>query len=107
MQHDKLNIAELTRKNYSDHFKTQFQQQIAQLTQQLLSTQQLITQANQQIKYTETLIEANRKLLESGDVRITDYILALGNYLSAKNIITQNTINKFQIINQINYWNKK
>ncbi len=107
MQHDKLNIAELTRQNYRDHFKTQFQQQIAQLTQQLLSTQQLITQANQQIKYTETLIEANRKLLESGDVRITDYILALGNYLSAKNIITQNTINKFQIINQINYWNKK
>ncbi len=107
MQHDKLNIAELTRQNYRDHFKTQFQQQIAQLTQQLLSTQQLITQASQQIKYTETLIEANRKLLESGDVRITDYILALGNYLSAKNIITQNTINKFQIINQINYWNKK
>ncbi len=107
MQHDKLSISELTRQNYRDYFKTQFNQQVAQLTQQLHSTQQLIIQANQQIKYTETLIEANRKLLETGDVHMADYILALGNYLTAKNIITENTINKLQIINQINYWNKK
>jgi hypothetical protein len=69
--------------------------------------QKLIDEANNQIKYTEILIEANRKLLEAGDVRMPDYILAIGNYLTAKNIITQNNINKLQIINQINYWNRK
>jgi S1-C subfamily serine protease len=45
--------------------------------------------------------------LVTGDVRIADYIIAIGNYLNAKNIITQNTINKLQIINQVNYWNRK
>ena len=107
MQHDKLSIAEQTRQNYRDYFKTQFAQQVAQLAQQLQSTQALITQTDKQIKYTETLVEANRKLLETGDVRMADYILAIGNYITAKNIITQNNITKLQLINQINYWNKK
>ena len=107
MQHDKIGISERTRQGYRDFFKKQFDQQVAQLTQQLHTTQQLIDQMNNQIKYTETLVEANRKLLETGDVRMADYILAIGNYLIARNTIRQNTINKLQIINQINYWNKK
>ncbi len=107
MQHDKISIAEQTRQTYRDYFKKQFGQQIAQLSQQLNATQQLINQTAPQIRYTETLIEANRKLMETGDARMADYIIAIGNYLTAKNIITQNTINKLQLINQINYWNRK
>ncbi|MES2006080.1 MAG: TolC family protein [Bacteroidota bacterium] len=107
MQHDKISISERTRQGYRDFFKKQFNQQLAQLGQQLKNTQQLIEQLNGQIKYTETLVEANRKLLETGDARMADYILAIGNYLNAKNAIRQNSINKLQIINQINYWNKK
>ena len=107
MQVDKVAISEQTRQGYRDFFKKQYEQNIAQLFQQLHSTQNLIDDANNQIKYTETLIEANRKLLEAGEVRMPDYILSIGNYLTAKNIITQNIINKLQIINQINYWNRK
>jgi outer membrane protein TolC len=107
MQHDKISIAEQTRLGYRDFFKKQYAQQTAQLAQQLNSTQQLINQAKSQIRYTETLVEANRKLLETGDAHMADYILSIGNYLTAKNIITQNTINKLQLINQINYWNRK
>lgn len=106
MQHDKISISERTRQGYRDFFKKQFSQQVAQLTQQLRNTQNLIDQLNNQIRYTETLVEANRKLLETGDARMADYILAIGNYLNAKNLIRQNTTNKLQIINQINYWNK-
>ena len=107
MQHDKIGIAERTRQNYRNFFKKQFDQQVAQLSKQLKSTQQLIEQMNGQLKYTEALIEANRKLLETGDVRMADYLLAIGNYLSNRNMIRQNNIAKLQIINQINYWNKK
>ena len=60
-----------------------------------------------QINYVEGLIKAQRQQLVTGDIRITDYIIAISNYLNTKNIITLNTINKFQIINQINYWNRK
>jgi outer membrane protein TolC len=107
MQHDKISIAEQTRQNYRDYFKKQFGQEIAQLSQQLTATQQLINQTAPQIRYTETLIEANRKLMETGDARMADYIIAIGNYISAKNIVTQSSINKLQLINQINYWNRK
>ena len=107
MLHDKITIAEQTRQGYRDYFKKQYEQQIAQLSQQLNATEQLIHQATAQLKYTQTLIEANRKLLETGDLRMADYILSISSYLNAKNIITQNTVNKLQLINQLNYWNRK
>ena len=61
---------------------------------------------NDQIKFLEALIEANGKLLETGDIKMTDYILALNNYITAKNLLVQNKISRYQIINQLNYWNK-
>ena len=107
MQHDKNGIAQQTRGEYEKYFKSQFTQQIAQLVQQLQLTDQFITQAKDQLKYSEALIEANKKLLVSGDVRMSDFLLAISNYLTSKNTITQNSINRLQIINQINYWNRK
>ena len=107
MQHTKVAIAEQTRQGYRDFFKTQYSQQIAQLTQQLNATGELIDETTAQLKYVESLIQANSKLLATGDVRIADYIIAINNYLNAKNIILQNTITKLQIISQINYWSKQ
>jgi outer membrane protein TolC len=107
MQHEKIAIAELTRQQYRDFYKTQYSQQVAQLLQQLQSTQQLIDQTNSQLRFAQGLIDANKKLLETGDARIADYIIAIGNYLAARNSITLNTVNKWQIINQLNYWNRK
>ena len=101
MQHDKIEIAEQSRQQYRDYFKTQYNQQIAQLFQQLHATEQLVQQSASQIKYAETLIEANQKLLETGDAHMADYILAIGNYMNAKNSITLNSISQLQIINQI------
>jgi outer membrane protein TolC len=107
MQHDKVQIDELNRRQSQDFFKTQYDQQIAQLFQQLNTAEKLIVQSNNQVKYAEALIDANRKLMSAGDAKIADYIIAIGNYLNAKNAITLNTVNRYQIIIQINYWNKK
>jgi outer membrane protein TolC len=106
MQYSKLDIAERTRSGYKDFFTRQYSQQIAQLSQQLKATEDLIGQINDQVHYSQTLIEVNGKLLETGDAKIADYILALNNYLNAKNLLTQNNITRLQIINQINYWNR-
>jgi outer membrane protein TolC len=106
IQYSKLDIAERTRTGYKDFFRNQYDQQIAQLSQQLKATEELIGEVSEQLKYSEALITANGKLLGTGDARIADYILALGNYLNAKNLLTQNNITRLQIINQINYWNR-
>jgi outer membrane protein TolC len=106
MQYSKLDIAERTRVGYKDFFSKQYNQQIAQLTQQLRATEALIGQIDEQVRYSEALIDANGKLMGTGDAKISDYIIALGNYLTAKNLLTQNRITRLQIINQINYWNR-
>jgi outer membrane protein TolC len=107
MQHDKIAIAEQTRVAYRDFYKAQYGQQVEQLLQQLDDAARIIEQSTEQLRFARGLIDANRKLLETGDARIADYIIAIGNYLSAKHSITRNTVTKLQIINQLNYWNRK
>ena len=70
------------------------------------ATGDLIADIDEQVRYSQALIDVNGKLLGTGDAKIADYILALSNYLNAKNLLTQNYITRLQIINQINYWNR-
>ncbi len=106
IQYTKFNIQERTRNNYKDFFKKQYNQQITQLTQQLHATEELISDINKQMKFSESLIQVNSKLMQTGDAKVTDFVIALNNYLTAKNLLTQNNIARLQIINQINYWNR-
>ncbi len=106
LQYNKIAIAERTRQNNRAFFSNQYNQQLNQLQQQLGATEALIENIRGQLKYTQSLIEVNGKLLEVGEARVTDYILALNNYIQVKNLITQNLITRLQIINQLNYWNR-
>ena len=104
LKFQKLDIAERTRTDYRDFYLRQYNQQIATLTQQLRATESLIEEIRGQIKYSNTLIDVNGKLLETGAIRITDLVIAINTWLNARNLLNQNYINRLQIINQINYW---
>lgn len=106
LQYGRLSIAERTRTGYRDFTRVQYYQQIAQLTQQLRSTEELAVEINNQIKYSEALINVNARLLQTGDAKIPDLVIALNNYLAVKNLLTENTVSRLQIISQINYWNR-
>lgn len=106
LQYAKIDIQERTRQSKKDFFLQQRNQQILQLMQQLNATNKLIDQINKQIKYTETLIGVNEKLLATGDIRLTDFILTLNNYFNAKNLVTQNYISRLKIVSQLNYWGR-
>ncbi|OJY90423.1 MAG: hypothetical protein BGP14_12260 [Sphingobacteriales bacterium 44-15] len=106
MKYSKIDIAERTRQSYSAFFSRQYHGQIDQLSEQLKGTEELIDEINDQVKYSEGLINAHLRLLATGDVRIADLVIALNNYLTAKNLLTQNRANRWQIINQINYWSR-
>jgi len=101
-----FDIQERTRLNNRSFFENQYKQQVAQLNQQLHATDLLVKTINEQIKYINTLLTANAKLLQTGDIRVSDYVLAITNYMNAKNMLTQNYINRLRIVNQINYWNR-
>ncbi len=104
LKYRKIDIAERTRSAYRDFYLRQYDQQIAQLMQQLKLTESLIREIDGQIKYSDTLMSVNLKLLESGAIRITDFVLSVNTYLNARNLLNQNYISRLQIINQINYW---
>ncbi|MDB5121525.1 MAG: hypothetical protein JWN56_2743 [Sphingobacteriales bacterium] len=106
LQYNKINLAELTRLAYRDFFHKQHQQQIFQLSRQLKETEALNQQINEQIRFTKNLVEVNNKLLPTGDIRISDYIIAINNYLNAQNLLRQTSINRLQLINELNYWNQ-
>ncbi len=104
--YNKIDVQEKTRQANKSFFLNQYRQQTLQYTQQLNAADAIINNINAQLKYTQTLIDVNEKLLATGEIKITDYVLALNNYINAKNLITQNKINKFQLINQLNYRTK-
>ena len=106
MQYRKLSLEEETRRSYEAFFNVQYRQQIAQINQQISESNNLLNQIEDEIKYSETLIKVDTQLLQTGDLRVVDLILAVNNYFAIKNLKTTTTINKLQLINQLNYWNK-
>ncbi|MGN6179937.1 MAG: TolC family protein [Mucilaginibacter sp.] len=106
MQYKKLSLEEETRQNYKAFFGTQYHQQIAQLQQQINENETLINQIKEQSKYSRSLIKVDTQLLQTGDVKIADLLLAINNYLTVRNLLNQTVISRLQLINQLNYWNK-
>ncbi|MEB0248850.1 TolC family protein, partial [Mucilaginibacter sp. 5B2] len=102
----KLSLDQETSRSYKAFFNNQYTQQINQLNQQIGEYDKLIAEINDQFKYSESLIKVDTKLLQTGDLKIADLILAVNNYLTIKNLLTQNTISRLQLINQLNYWSR-
>jgi outer membrane protein TolC len=103
----RIDIQERTRQSNREFYVNQHNMQLLQLRQQLLSIDQVVEKINKQIGYAHTLIVANGKLLQTGDITMKDYVTAINNYLQAQNLLTQNNINRLKILNQVSYWNMK
>ncbi|WP_394775398.1 TolC family protein [Flavobacterium sp.] len=104
LQHQKNSMALATIDSYNKNFKRQYDQQLLLLNQKFNQSTETYKVLQSQLAVAETLIEANKKLLLTGDAQITEYIIALSNIISIQDAISQNTVNKLQIINEINYW---
>lgn len=106
MKLSQIEIREKTRQTNKQFFLNQYYQQVATLRKQLYATDLLVDKIRKQIEYAHTLIIANNKLLETGDILMRDYVLAINNYLNAQNQLTLNTVERLKTLNQINYWNR-
>lgn len=106
LKYQKLDIEEGTRQANKDYFINQYNQQIAQLNNQLHGTDQLFQKIDKQVAYTKTLISAYEKLLQTGDVKVTEFVTAITNYVTAQNSYRQNFVSRLKIMSQINYWNQ-
>lgn len=106
LKYQKLDIEERTRSLNRNYFLNQYNQQVSQLYIQLRGIDQLFNKIRHQLDYTKTLIQAYGKLLQTSDVKVTDFVTAITNYLNAQNLYRQNFVSRLKIINQINYWSR-
>ena len=106
LKYQKLDIEERTRLTNKYFFLNQYHQQVGQLYIQLRGTDELFNKIKQQVSYSKTLVEAYEKLLETGDIRVIDFVTSITNYMNAQNSYRQNFISRLKIMNQINYWNR-
>lgn len=106
MQYDKLSIAQRTINVYKEFFQNQHTQQLNLLRQQIADQNGLYQQVSEQIKFTKSLIQVDSRLLQTGDIRIADFVIAINNYLGAQNLKRQTNITRLKLFNQLNYWNR-
>ncbi len=106
LRYQRLDIEERSRLYNRDFFITQYQQQLVILTRQLQSIDLLFGKIRTQVDYTKTLIEAYGKLLQTGDVKITDIITAITNFLNAQNAFRLNVVSRLRIQSQLAYYNQ-
>lgn len=106
MMYDQLGLAQRTATAYKDFFSTQHIQQLNLLRQQLNDQSSLYQKIKEQIKFTKSLIEVDSRLLQTGDVKVAEFVIAINNYLAAQNLLRQTNINRLKLINQLNYWNR-
>lgn len=106
MLYDRVAIEQRTNLAYKEFFQSQHTQQINLLKQQINDQNSLFQKINEQIKFTKSLIEVDSRLLQTGDIMVAEFVLAINNYLSAQNLYRQTQINRLKLINQLNYWNR-
>ncbi|WP_343522130.1 TolC family protein [Pedobacter sp.] len=106
MQYNKFSLSSETLSGYRSFFVRQQQQQLNLIRQQLNQTEALFPKINEQIRFSKGLIEADSKLMHTGDLKVADFVIAINNYLAAQNLLRQTNINRLKLINQFNYWNR-
>ncbi|MEO6758949.1 MAG: TolC family protein, partial [Saprospiraceae bacterium] len=103
LRHERSVLLENTRQGYRDVFLRQYQQETLQAQQQLAALDELDQSIQAQLQNARTLIEANGRLLRTGEARVLDYLMAIGNLMTAQNQLSLNAIDRFQIYNQLNF----
>lgn len=99
----KLEFEQDTRLNYQTNFVKQYSMQILQLTHELKLLNQISDQTQTQFNTSGQLINALKNQLESGYIQMTEYINAIKNHRTISSNLTQITIQKLQLINEINF----
>ena len=100
----KLKSEEEIRAAYVLSFKNEYDQQLQQWHEELNQTRDLITAVTAQIKISEMLVNQEKELVDKGSGSVTDYLIAIKNYMTTRKIMNQYNTRILVIQNEINYW---
>jgi outer membrane protein TolC len=103
LNHKKLKTEEAVRSGYAVAYKREYDQQVQQLTFELKQTRELLPAVRSQVSNAEMLVNQEKELVGRGSGSVTDYLIAVKNYLSVRKSINQYEARILQIQNEINY----
>lgn len=103
MEKQKLGFEENSRQAYANTYKNRYYSQIQQLNDELNSLNKLSSDIESQLKTSRQLIKALKEQLEAGIIQMTEYINALRNFRTTSRDLNMINIQKFQVINNINF----
>jgi outer membrane protein TolC len=106
LNYHKLKASDETRMDYQNTYKTQYSLQLQQLYTELARTREILPVVRKQLELSGELTRLDLALLNNGGITITDYILAMKNYLNIRRDLNQYEVRIQKIINEINYWNE-
>ena len=102
--YEKIRTQEETRAQYEEVFRLTNRTRLDALRSELKSTMLLAEENGKQLSLAEELIAADRALLNTGSLPVTDYILALKNLVETRHSGLLYQIRIQFIRNEINYW---
>lgn len=103
LNHQKRKSEEDIRAGYAEAFNREYHQQLQQLLDELDQIRALLPAVRSQVRNAELLVNQEKELVSKGSGSITDYLIAVKNYLSVRKSLNQYEIRLLQIQNEINY----
>ena len=99
----KLTLTENTRSSYQNYFKSQYQQHVFQIYNDLSNLTRVVDQVKKQLATSKELIDVIRRQLSNGAIPVIEYLNALRNYTVINRMINQSEIKRLVLINELNY----
>ena len=103
LNHQKRKSEEDIRAGYAEAFNREYHQQLQQFLDELDQTRALLPVVRSQVRNAELLVNQEKELVSKGSGSITDYLIAVKNYLSVRKSLNQYEVRLLQIQNEINY----
>jgi outer membrane protein TolC len=103
IEKQKLDFEQNTNRNYAINFKKQYSMQYLQLSNQLKNLDETAVQIKDQLNTSGQLVNILKDQLEAGLIQMTDYINAIKNYKTINSSINLISVQKLQIINEMNF----
>jgi hypothetical protein len=99
----KLEFDENSRKVYANNYRNKYYQQIQQLGEELKYLNEMSAGLALQLKTSDQLVNALKEQLEAGIIHMTEYINALKNFRTISRNLHMVNVQKYQVINEMNF----
>jgi hypothetical protein len=103
IEKQKLDFEHNTNSNYESNYKKQYSMQFMQLSNELKVLNETTMQTENQLNTSGQLVNILKDQLEAGLIQMTEYINAIKNYKTIKSSLNIITVQKLQIINELNF----